>query len=224
MTYQRYVVPVDKDTELEANVVTFGARTVTSYTLPYAKKWSVALLLGGGYMPAKNYDVLVNGAVGIEWNLVPVLKSNDRSFSVRYIVGPEYHNYKYRNIEDKNSQWFIKHSIRAALMWHFKKIDIEAAAGATSPLTDYKYASLFGSVSLNWRVVGGLTIMPSISAGYTFKNMNEPLEIDYSNPVMTILGGGSFSKFSLQTMLTVRYVFGNALLNVRDQRWKGVEF
>ncbi len=217
--YQQTTVPVNGD-ELVAEVFDYFGKTIVSYS--FYKNWSVAVILDAAHFPGKNLDARVNSSVGLEWNLVPFLKTNDKSVAIRYIIGSEYQNYVSQNINRNDEEFFVKHSLLAYFTWHFETVDLTTSMGVLSPIDKYEFFELTSDLSLNWRIIDNLSIVPSLSVDYVPTRLNEPFEQDLSNPLSTFYGGGNFSDISYSGNLSVVFTFGNSLLKNQDQRWKGV--
>lgn len=214
--YQDLSIPIGGGQILKAEVFSYGEKTIISYNI--AKKWSVAALLSAWHEPGSNMTYTIDTMAGLEWNLVPMMKANDKTIAIRYAIGPEFNGYILPNIKNKQDEIFLWHSLKAYLVWHFKNTDLKFSLGTGSPVTDTHFFKINSSAGLTFRITKGLSISPSINASYTPALIYEPLNPDYSNPIQTMFTGG-YSEFSISGNFSITYTFGNSLLKNQDQRW-----
>lgn len=217
-SYSKIVLNLPGSEPISASVVSAGAQTIISYS--FAKHWSLAVIAAAGHEPASNQKKDMNAGVGVEWVMVPFMKTSERNFSVRYAVGAEYQEFVTKNLRDEDSVLFARHMIELYCFWHFTTFDVSVGAGASSPVNDMDYLKLYGSTQVTFRLTKSLTLGVNLSASRQKLMINQPGVQDTSNPIQSMISGGSYSDTSFSSIVTLSYLFGNSALNYQDQRWR----
>ena len=218
-------------TEESASVQFMGgsATNVFSRSLTENNRFTLGLLLSAEKNPQANYRMRGNASLGVEFNLVPRQTAKQKNLGFHCAIGPEYHHYDARNIQDLERQTVVRSFCDAFVSWHFQPVDVSANLGGNAILGTFDYRSITLDLSATWRVSDNVTIAPWFTIQQVHKAINEaqPISNPYSNPRQEIEASmraavqrGFTSPLSIRSGVSIRYVFGNGSLNAEDQRWK----
>jgi hypothetical protein len=199
------------------DVFTVGGQLIVARSV--SKHWSVAAIVSLNHDPTLNIDVDGSATIGVEWVLLPFLKTNDESISVRYIAGVEQEKFVSPNILNREQMSFLVHQISGEITKHWKEFDLSANAGASGTVNDRRFYNCFGSGSATWRITSRLSLTQSVYGRYQGASVSEPLVDDPSSSLEDYFTRGSFSNWTFNGSLSLQYTFGNSSLNSSDQRW-----
>jgi hypothetical protein len=156
---------------------------------------------------------------------------NQRNFGFRCAIGPELQRYDATNIQGVGGQTFGRQFCDVFAGWHFIPLDLSASLGETTLLENIAFRSFSAAVSVAWRLTDNLTISPWLSVRQVNQAPNEaqPTSVAYTDPrqeieasMLAAVQQGYTAPFSVQSALSIRYLFGNGSLASEDQRWKNV--
>ena len=207
------------------------ANNVLSRDLTHDHRLSVALLLAGEKNPQANYRMRANGSVGVEFDLIPRQTANQRNFGFRCAIGPEVQLYDTTNIEGIDRQVVPRELCDVFFTWHFRPVDLSATLSENIVLKRIDYTSFSAGLGATWRVTENFLVSPWITFQEIVQAINEaePNNVVYADPKQEIEASmraaveqGYTAPFSVQSGLTIKYVFGNGSLASEDQRWKAV--
>lgn len=191
--------------------------------------WTIARAFGG-LSPAANLYVLReprqnfllrSGAlVGVEWVLVPFLKTDEGNVGVQYVIGAEHQEYQNENVLELTELSYMKHRARVFGAWHFSRVDLDGSVTAASALVDVRFSSVSASGGASWRILDDLSL--SMNGEISFRNglLNEPKDLSQLHPLEQFYGGGAYGDVTAWTWVGLKYTFGNSLLSRQDQRWR----
>jgi hypothetical protein len=228
--YSQLSQPVPGTNET-ASVHFVGARAtnVLAWSLTPEGPWSAGLLLSDEKNPQGNYALRWNASLGFEFDLVPRVTVNQKNFGFRCAPGPEFQRYDTTNVQGRQHQLIGRQFCDLVVTWHFTPIDVSAWPGQTLVLEDVNFRSFNAGFSSTWRVTEDFTISPWLALQQVHQAINEAqsTNVVYSDPrqeieasMLAAVNRGYTAPFSVQSDLSIRYLFGNGSLATEDQRWK----
>ncbi len=231
-SYSRLSQPVPGTGET-ASVEFFGANAnnVLTWSVSADRRWSLGLLHSAEKNPQANYTFRANGSVGLEFDFVPRQTVSAKNVGFRCALGPEFQRYDTTNIEGADQELVGRQFCDVFLSWHFRPVDLLGSLGETTLLQSFDYRAFSISLSATWRITDDLTLSPWITVQQINQaiNQSQPATSAYTDPKQEIVASmlsavqqGYTAPFSVQSGLTLRYLFGNGSLASQDQRWMDV--
>jgi len=208
-----------------------NANNVMTWSVSADRRWSLALLLSAEKNPQANYTFRTNGSVGVEFDLVPRQTVSEKNVGFRCAIGPEFQRYDVTNIEGADKELVGRQFCDVFLSWHFRPVDVLGSLGETTLLQSFDYRAFSVSLSATWRITDDITLSPWITVQQINQaiNQSQPTTAAFTDPKQEIVASmlaavqqGYTAPFSVQSGLTLRYLFGNGTLDSEDQRWKDV--
>ena len=232
VTYTRMSQPVPgTDETADVDFLGLNVNDVLDWSFTKDGRWSAGLLFGSEKNPQANYAFRSNVSVGVEFDVRPRETVSERNLGFRCAVGPELQRYDTTNIEGRDQQIVGREFCDAFVSWHFRPIDVFGTVGETVLLQNPDYRAFSISLSAIWRITDDVTLSPWVTVQQINKAIDEamPVTAVYSDPRdeirASMIAGvqqGYTAPFSVQSGLTLRYLFGNGTLDSEDQRWKNV--
>jgi hypothetical protein len=187
------------------------------------RSWGGFSLAANGYAirdPRSNYALRSGTNVGVEWVLVPFLKTDEGNVGVQYIVGPERQDYVYESVERTMTLTYLRHRARLFGAWHFQHVDLEGSTTFQAHVFNVRFSSVSAYGSVTWRLLDDLSIGMNGEVSYRNALLNEPRDTSQLHPLEAFYGGGAYGDVTYWSWVGVTYTFGNSLLARQDQRWK----
>jgi len=198
-------------------VFSYMGTTLIARTL--SEHWSVALIATAGRSLSDNIKFGAQADVGVEWILVPVLKTNENSALVRYTIGLNHSNFNSPSLRDRTHETYLTHELKGEFSRHFDRVDLSLSLTGSSVLDKIAYSKLTAGVSTTFRVTNDFQIIASFNLTLQNRNINDPGAHDLTG-VQQYLQGNRFAKISTSSALMFSYNFGNKLWHTQNRRWK----
>ena len=188
-----------------------------------SKHWAIAAFLRDNTDPSSNYKNQAQAHVGLEYELVPFLTTNDNALTVSYLIGGNHQTYYDPTIEGKLTQNIATHALSIYYVFHRSRYDVNGSVALTSTVNNWNQwgagGQLGGRVYINKRKT--FTFDPSVSFGYKNNLVNNPANPSTKYEVLQLMGVGNGSTVTTLTFrIGFSYRFGQNLLRQMDTRWQ----
>jgi hypothetical protein len=213
----RVQVQFGQNQEQTAVATTFKGRALLARNV--SEHWSLAVSSTYLHDSANNLTIDARAEGGIEWDLVPILATNDHSLGFRYAVGAEEQRYDETNLLGRYRSTFAEHLAGAYLTWHFTTLDVSADLYATSIVDNLRFATVSSDVSLTWRLTDRFALSLSANASYRQALLNQPMAAPDTG-LSQYVAGGNYAALTYGSTIAFLYTLGNAGLSRQDQRWR----
>jgi hypothetical protein len=170
--------------------------------------------------PQNNQRLRAATYVGGDWRLRPFLQTDEGNIGVNYIVGAERQQFFLETEQSKYLTHFMRHKLTVIGTWHFSRVDVSGSLDASSQLTNLDFTSLGVSASVSWRIIDDLWLTLDGGSNSRSALVQTPKDLSQIHPLAQFFGGGNFGSLNFQASISLRYTFGNSLLQRQDQRWR----
>lgn len=186
----------------------------------FATNFSVAALGAARQDKSNNLRAQTEASVGIEWDLVPFLTTEDHSLGAYYQLGLASDWYVAPNVLHESDMQYAVHALGATMTRHFSSTDLSGTVSARSPLTLPKYSSLAATLGFTWRIDSYFAFILTGETAYRKALLNEPAEVVVGSAFEQYVAGGNFRPWTYSVLGTFEVSLGNNGLARADQRWR----
>ncbi len=188
-----------------------------------SKHWAIAAFLRDNTDPSSNFKNQMQAHVGIEYELLPYLITNDDALTINYLIGGNHQTYYSPNMNGQMVQNIATHALSVYYVFHFNRLDVNGSVAGTSTVGDFKQwglgGQLGGRIYLNKKKT--FTFDPSVNFGIKNNLVNNPANPSSQYQILELMGVGSGSTPNTTTVrLGFTYRFGPNLVRQKDTRWQ----
>jgi hypothetical protein len=212
----------DEYEEVGLGLSTFYVRTLKN------NKWSVAIFTNTSANPIRdNINLRQQVSVGVEYNMVPfITKTEERVFTVRYAIGPDYYRLKEVNFNDDKQVVLLKHGVEIGSKFILNKynknnlpLSVGFNFGAGSEVKGFRYAQLFGATNITYNITEGISLTPYYSINFSKGYVNQP-KSQTGGVIGEVNNAGRFAQTQHTFFVTLAFSFGSRGLKNKDTRWQ----
>lgn len=191
-------------------------------------KWSVAIIGKVVHAPQDNLILDSEILLGVEYQLVPfVTKAEDKTFSLRYVIGPEFYKLEDKNFLDQKDFMLLKHGLELAGRFNFSKfnnnnqpLSLDLNLGVESEINSFRYANLFFETGVNFNLTERISLSPQYSISFAKSYPNQPKEVSDGGVLDTVKNAGRFGLLRHSFHLNLSVAIGSSGLRNTDRRWQ----
>lgn len=192
------------------------------------ERWSAAIIGKAAHAPQDNLIVNSEIFLGVEYQLVPfITKAEDKTLSIRYVVGPEYYKLEDPNYLDEKDFMLLKHGLEVAGSFNFSKfnngnqpLSLNVYLGADSEVDNFRYASLYLSTGIDFNITERISLSPHYNISFAKKYPNQPKETTDGGVIDTVKNAGRFGLLRQGFHLRLSVAIGSTGLKNKDKRWQ----
>jgi hypothetical protein len=163
-----------------------------------------------------NTSTFMEAKLGVEWILVPFQEDDSGNIAVRYIVGPEFHNYTDPETFEAINENFVHHSFVLIMSKHYKKLDVAANLRGFSKFASTDYSGVNLTLDIAYRFNQRFSV--GVSGGVTYSPNRLPSPVYQDISFLTLTNGNQNAVF-INGSINLRYTIGNTRLKAKDRRW-----
>ena len=214
--YRYLDLPIGDD-RLEGSMV--DARASSSLARSFGG-FSVGAFGGALRQPNNNLDLRLYGGLGAEWVRAPFLRANEANLGARLTLATYWDVYALANQQGHGERVYPLVSLSLFGRWHTRTVDFEIEGNASTLLDELEFWGLGVALEATLRLTERLSLGVGARFRYRHQAVNAPANPSGVNAVAVALAGSDFNRYLIESQISLRYAWGNALLRSQDQRWR----
>ena len=180
--------------------------------------WAGGLFGEAATSTRNNFDLVVGGGPGIEYNLFPYNEYTEREFTFAYLITPSYRNYADTTIFNKTEEFLVKHQLASRAEFTQPWGEIEWRANFSAFTQDLSKNRLDINLEVDFRIFRGLSI--NFSGRYSL--INDQLSVpkgDITDAEQLLDLRQRLTGFSYRGSVGIEYTFGSIYNSVVNPRF-----
>ncbi|MDZ7716933.1 MAG: hypothetical protein U5J95_12035 [Balneolaceae bacterium] len=157
--------------------ITRGQRFDGSVIKSIGSHWAGGIFGEALSSTRNNFDFVLAGGPGIEYNLFPYDEYTEREFTFSYQINPSYRNYADTTIFNKTKEFLVQHQLRSRAEFTQPWGEIEGRANFSAFTQDLSKNRLDINLEIDFRIFRGLSL--NFSGRYSL--INDQLSVPKGN-------------------------------------------